>query len=113
RYEGDQYEGSTGHQCRKRASSLAIATKLCSLIASTTLYQSVFTVLGYMAPRIPPAIDATESLSPPMFAARRIASSADCITVASPRANGTIVNGRFGKHCAAISAGRSVGKLSR
>src|SRR6266550_1576294 len=80
-------------QCRSSAISLASATRSCSLTRSTIAYQRSFTVVGYMAPRIPPAMDATESLSPPMFAANRAASSADSIRVASPSANGTIVKG--------------------
>jgi hypothetical protein len=38
-------------------------------------------------------MDATESASPPMFAASRIASSADRMTLASPSAKGTMVKG--------------------
>src|ERR687887_476053 len=80
---------------------------------STTSYQSRGTVVGYLAPRMPPAMDATESLSPPTFAAKRIASSAECMIVASASASGTILNGWFGNHRVAISSARSIGSDAR
>jgi len=66
-----------------------------------------------MAPSIPPAIEATESLSPPMFAATRMASSADGKSVASPNANGTIVSGPSGKQRAATWSARRTGSDAR
>ena len=62
-----------------------------------------------MAPAIPPAIEATESLSPPMLVANRIAARAEPVMVARARASGTIVNVWVGKHVVASSAGSSSG----
>ena len=52
-------------------------------------------------------MDATESLSPPIFVARRMAASAEDMTGPSAMATGTIVSGPFGKYLSATSAGRS------
>jgi hypothetical protein len=49
-------------------------------------------------------MDATESLSPPIFVARRMAASAEDMTVPSAMANGTIVSGPLGKYLVATSA---------
>jgi hypothetical protein len=47
----------------------------------------------------------TESASPPTFAAKRIAASAEFITVPSARASGMIVRGDLGKYLAATTPG--------
>src|SRR5439155_26264352 len=80
-------------QFRRMLRSWARDTKSWPFTCSTAANHSSFTAPGDRAPRMPPAIDATESLSPPTFAARRIAASADSMTVASASARGTIVIG--------------------
>ena len=94
-------------QCRSPLSASASERRSWLLTLSTTSYHSSFTVSGYLAPRSAPAMDATESLSPPIFVARRMAASAEDMTVPSAMANGTIVSGPLGKYLAATSVGRS------
>src|SRR5213593_2991485 len=101
------YQPRCSAQDRRSLRASARALRLWPLTISTTAYHSSFTVSGHLAPRIAPAMDATESLSPPIFVARRMAASADGITVASARASGTIVNGPLGQYLAATSTGRS------
>src|SRR5262249_51913523 len=62
-------------RCQRRVAAMAAATERRSspLTDSTIADQSEGTEVGSMAPAIPPAMDATESLSPPTFVAARIA----------------------------------------
>jgi len=68
--------GESSGQPRSALRCSPRATRPCPLTSSTTEYQSSFTVRGHLAPRTAPAIEATESASPPMLAELETASSA-------------------------------------
>jgi hypothetical protein len=76
------------HCSRSRAKGTQIFTEAAQTMIVDRFDDSIPVLIdraGYRAPRNRAGNDATESLSPPMFAARRIANSADSMRVASAK----------------------------